>query len=169
MKLRTLEPKDAPLMLEWMHTPSVVEFLQTDFASMTLEDCKRFIKAAHTDKSSLHMAIVDETDTYMGTASLKNIRDDTAEFAIAVRLEAMGQGYSRYGMNEILRIGREQLHLKCIYWYVAPENRRARRFYEKQGYSPVHEFLNEHPRIRTYILGEYLEKHLAQYIWYTAE
>ena len=36
VKLRRLKPEDAPLMLEWMHDPSVVEKLQTNFAGKTL-------------------------------------------------------------------------------------------------------------------------------------
>ena len=39
MYLREFKQKDAPLMLEWMHDPSVVENLQTDFGSKTIEDC----------------------------------------------------------------------------------------------------------------------------------
>ena len=33
MKLRQLNLTDAPLMLEWMHDPSVVENLQANFAA----------------------------------------------------------------------------------------------------------------------------------------
>ena len=43
MRLRKLEEKDAPLMLEWMHDPDVVENLNKNFAAMTMDDCKRFI------------------------------------------------------------------------------------------------------------------------------
>ena len=46
MKLRKLEEKDAPLMLEWMHDDSVVHNLATDFSKKTLDDCKKFIKGA---------------------------------------------------------------------------------------------------------------------------
>ena len=45
MKLRKLEEKDAPLMLEWMHDPEVVADMRTNFADKTLEDCLSFIKA----------------------------------------------------------------------------------------------------------------------------
>ncbi len=43
MYLRKLEMKDAPLMLEWMHDPSVVEKLHTNFAEKTLADAEGFI------------------------------------------------------------------------------------------------------------------------------
>ena len=43
MKLRKLELKDAPLMLEWMHDETVVEDLHTDFASKTIIILRRVL------------------------------------------------------------------------------------------------------------------------------
>lgn len=134
MKLRKLEWKDAPLMLEWMHDPSVVKNLQANFASKTLTDCMEFIHSAQNCAANLHLAIVDDNDTYMGTVSLKHIADGTAEFAITVRSAAMGHGFSAYGMKTILAYGIRELELKEIYWCVSPENQRAIRFYDKNRY-----------------------------------
>lgn len=138
MKLRRLELKDATLMLKWMHDPSVVEYLQADFASMQTEDCLRFIESAQNAAHDLHLAIADDEDEYQGTVSLKHISGGTAEFAIAIRKSAMGKGFSEYGMKEALRIAFERLGLDTVYWCVSPENRRACRFYDKQGYSRFH-------------------------------
>ncbi len=137
MELRRLRLTDAVLMLEWMHDTSVVRDLQKDFSHQTIEDCERFILAANDMSSSMHLAIVNEDDIYMGTVSLKNISNVSAEFAITVRKSAMGKGYANYAMNEIVRIGFEKLGLKYIYWCVRPENRRAIRFYDKQGYCRI--------------------------------
>ena len=130
MNLRKLELKDAPLMLEWMHDPDVVQNMQADFAHKTLSDCENFIRVSHTDDKNLHLAVVDDNNTYMGTVSLKNIENDAAEFAITVRKNAMGKGFSKYAMSEIIRIGLEELNLKSIYWCVSPENKRAVKFYD---------------------------------------
>lgn len=137
MNLRKLELKDALFMLEWMHDPTVVKYMQADFEKKTLEDCKSFIKDSWNDKNNLHLAIVDDQDTYMGTVSLKNIQNYSAEFAITVRTIAMGKGYSKYGMQQIFELGRKQNGLKNIYWCVSPENKRAIRFYDKNGYQRV--------------------------------
>ena len=134
MKLRKLDRDDALSMLEWMHDPSVVENLQADFASMRIEDCERFIESAQTAVHDLHLAIADDKDEYQGTVSLKHISGETAEFAIAIRKSTMGKGFSEYGMKEMLRIAFERLGLTAVYWCVSPENRRACRFYNKQGY-----------------------------------
>lgn len=104
MNLRELKPQDAPLMLEWMQDASVVQYMGTDFASKTLEDCETFIQSSQNDSEFLHRAIVDEEDIYMGTVSLKHIDPlkRCAEFAITIRKDAMGKGYSDFGMRETM-------------------------------------------------------------------
>ena len=139
MKLRKLELDDAPLMLEWMHDPSVVGHLGTNFMEKTLDDCVRFIQWSQTASEDLHLAIADDANTYMGTVSLKHIGSGTAEFAITVRACAMGKGYSGFGMAQILRHGLGQLGLDAIYWCVSPKNQRAVRFYDKNGYTRTQE------------------------------
>ena len=139
MYLRKLEPKDAPLMLEWMHDRSVVAHLGANFAEKTIDDCLRFISASQTDAQNLHLAVADDKDEYMGTVSLKHLDKErgTAEFAVTVRTAAMGKGYSRYGMEKILDKGIRELGLDAIYWCVSPVNCRAVRFYDKCGYLRV--------------------------------
>ena len=136
MQLRKLELRDAPLMLEWMHDESVVCHLGANFAAKTIDDCRNFIESSQTDEKNLHLAVTDDADVYMGTVSLKHI--DTAnrwaEFAITVRAAAMGKGYSRWGMEQILDFGLKDCGLTAIYWCVSPKNERAVRFYDKNGY-----------------------------------
>ena len=134
MRLRKLLPKDAPLMLEWMHDPDVVQYMRRDFASKTIEDCLQFIQAANNSEEDLHCAIVNDEDEYMGTVSLKHIEDGTAEFGITVRSCAMGKGYAQFGMHSIIEKGFSELGLHEIYWCVSPENGRALHFYDKQGF-----------------------------------
>lgn len=136
MKLRQLEQRDAPLMLEWMHDEDVVAHLSAAFGSKTEEDCRAFIAASREDSENWNLAIADDSDTYMGTVSLKHIdrqRAD-AEFAISIRRYAMGRGLSKFAMAEIIRKGFAELGLNRIYWCVSPENQRAVRFYDKCGY-----------------------------------
>ena len=99
MRLRELELKDAPLMLEWMHDESVVGKLKGNFLEKTLADAESFILASANKEENIHLAIVSDEDEYMGTVSLKNVENGSAEFAITVRKSAMGRGYSWYGME----------------------------------------------------------------------
>jgi len=135
--LRQLQEKDAPLMLEWMHDKSVVCHLSANFGEKTIDDCRRFITWANETDADLHLAVADADDTYMGTVSLKHLdrAAGTAEFAITVRACAMGKGFSRFGMDSILKKGITEEKLTAIYWCVSPENARAVRFYDKNGYT----------------------------------
>ena len=60
MRLRDLELKDAPFMLEWMQDESVVGKLRGDFKNKTLSDCEAFIKASERRDSDIHLAIAND-------------------------------------------------------------------------------------------------------------
>ena len=164
MQLRRLEIKDAPLMLEWMHDDSVVHFMGANFAEKKIDDCENFIRFSQKCEDDLHMAIVNENDEYMGTVSLKHIHRELkmAEFAITVRKCAMGQGFSAYGMKEIIRIGLEELGLDKVLWCVSSLNERAVRFYDKNGYRRTTE-------IPSYYKSMYTEEQNELFIWYVVE
>ena len=163
MKLRKLIIEDAPLMLEWMHDPSVVRNMQTDFSRKELKDCIAFIHAAEMDDGNLHLAIADDDNIYQGTVSLKHFRNGTAEFAITIRKSAMGTGVASLAMKEIIRRGFEGCGLKQIYWCVNPENKRAVRFYDKNQYNRI--CVRECPELMENIQG-YTEHQIDSYIWY---
>lgn len=157
MRLRKLEEKDAPLMLEWMHDDSVVHYMQADFASKTIDDCRAFIRAAQDTSENMHLAIVDDHDEYMGTVSLKDIHDGLAEFAITIRKCAMGKGFSSWAMKEIIKRGKD-MGLNKIYWCVSKENKRAIRFYDKNRYTRIPSAPNN--------LGGYTEEQVKNMFWY---
>ena len=160
MKLRDLELKDAPFMLEWMHDKNVVGNLRGNFQEKTLDDVKAFIVSAQNKEDNICLAIASDEDEYMGTVSLKNIdrNNNSAEFAIAVRNSAMGRGYSWYGMEEIIRKAFEEYDLEIVYWCVSRKNDRAIRFYDKHNF---HETLD----ISEPILSRY--KDMDDLKWYS--
>lgn len=145
MYLRKLKLEDAPLMLEWMHDSDVVKDLSVNFLAKTIDDCIKFISESDKSSTELHMAIASDSDEYMGTVSLKHINNESsnAEFAIAIRKEAMSKGYSWFGMMDIIRIGFEKLGLTSIYWSVSKKNCRACRFYDKHGFHAVADVSDE--------------------------
>ena len=136
MKLRELELKDAPLMLEWMHDESVVGKLKGNFKEKTMADAAFFIKASENKEKDIHLAIVSDEDEYMGTVSLKSIdeKSNSAEFAIIVRKAAMSRGYSWFGTEEILRKAFDEMKLESVYWCVSRKNERAVRFCDKHNF-----------------------------------
>lgn len=156
MRIRKLDIKDAPLMLEWMHDDDVVRYLKADFKNKSIDDCERFIKFANDSDENKHYAIVDETDEYVGTVSLKHISADSAEFGITIRKHAMGKGYAGFAMAQIIEIAKE-LGLKKIYWCVKPSNLRAIRFYTKHGYSMIQV---------PYEVKGYSEQEKSEFTWF---
>lgn len=160
MKIRKLRLQDAPLMLEWMHDDTVVHYLREDYAGKAEEDCISFIIKARDEAENIHLAVADDSGEYMGTVSLKHIRQNTAEFGIALRTCAMGRGYAFYGMQAIMEYGSGNRGIDTVYWCVDPDNQRAVRFYEK------HAFLRCSPPEQA---PGYTEEEKRRYIWYRVE
>lgn len=79
--MRKLEKRDANYMLEWMQDDDLIKYLKKDFKNMSIDDCERFIQNAKDMKAEIHRAIVDENNIYMGTVSLKHIKNGCAEIA----------------------------------------------------------------------------------------
>jgi len=159
MKLRRLQEKDAPHMLEWMHDEELVRHMHRDFSAMKLENCRNFIQHSVESGTDVHFAVADENDEYLGTVSLKDIRDRHAEFGIVVRRKAMGHGIAAAGMKEILRYGFEQLSLDFVFWCVDRRNRRALSFYDKNKY-----LRTEYAEIG--VDAQYGNEEISRFIWY---
>lgn len=134
MYLRALNLEDAPLMLEWMHDKKVTSNLRANFQDKTLSDVENFIKWSWGNIENLHLAISSDENEYMGTVSLKHIDEGSAEFAIAVRSEAMGRGYAWFGMESMIEKAFSELNLESVYWCVSKNNTRAVRFYDKHNF-----------------------------------
>ena len=91
---------------------------------------------------------------------MKNIKEKSAEFGITIRNCAMGKGYSIEAMKVVLKMGFEKMNLEKIFWCVSTENKRALRFYDKNGFERV-----EAKELLSMIEG-YTEEQIAEYVWY---
>lgn len=159
MKLRKLQGKDAPYMLEWMHDEELVRHMHKNFSAMKIEDCRHFIEKSDKTEIDVHFAIADENDEYLGTVSLKDIHNGHAEFGIVVRRKAMGKGVAAEAMKKMLQYGLEKFALDFVFWCVDKSNQRALSFYDK----------NKYARIDYVTLGvsvHYDEKYARQFVWY---
>jgi diamine N-acetyltransferase len=134
--LRALQMKDIDKMFEWMTDPEVVKSLVIGRYPISKEKVHDFIINSGIDRNNIHFAIVTEDDEYVGTVSLKNINyiDRNAEYAIAIRKNYWGKGYSKIATDLIIEYGFNQLNLNKIYLNVISSNIRANKFYQKYGF-----------------------------------
>lgn len=134
--IRKLNEKDVDGMLEWMHDKSINCWFKTQFEQMSREQVKQFVYDSFNDKNK-NWAIVDNTDKYMGTISLKNIsiEDKNAEYAIVTKKEAHGTGLAYEATKDIIEYAFENLKLHRVYLNVLEENKRANYFYKKCGFA----------------------------------
>ena len=134
--LRKLMAQDCAGMLEWMHDEKIASVFAQDFQSMSELDAVRFIEHAYDDPTSLHFAIVDPDDEYMGTVSLKNVNPENrnAEYAISTRQKAHGTGLAKRATLDVLRYAFEVMGLHKVYLNVKETNERAIAFYRKIGF-----------------------------------
>lgn len=153
--LRRLEEKDAQGMLEWMQDTEIQKRFLFSSKSFTEEDVLKFIREAETqpmEGKSIHLAITDETDEYLGTISLKNVEllAKKAEYAISLRKKAQGMGVGTEATKKILEAAFNRFGLERVYLNVFSDNERAIHLYEKSGFVYEGEF-----RKHLFLRGEY--------------
>ena len=139
MYLRPLEEKDVEGMLEWMNDPDIQKCFRFLAQDKTREDVLDFIREAEINPvngKSIHYAIADDNNEYLGTISLKNVdlKSMNAEYAISLRKCAQGKGIAAWATKEILKKAFEEFHLQRVYLNVLSDNEKAIRLYEKCGF-----------------------------------
>lgn len=131
MKLRPLLEKDIAGQLEWMQDNAVYTQFKQPFETFTYLDVKAFVETGNNATDN-HFAVVDDSDEYLGTVSLKKLDFESysAEFAIVIRRSVWGKGVGKFAMTEILNHAKK-LGLKNIYLRVLDQNVGAIHLYER--------------------------------------
>lgn len=132
--LRELQLKDALRMLEWMHDEKIMQFFRFNGKEKTLDSVKLFIADSTKDTHNIHKAIVNDMDIYCGTVSLKNIEEETAEFAIVIHPDSLNKGAGSIAIRKMLFEGFFNLNLERIYLNVIKSNLHAKHVYQKYGF-----------------------------------
>lgn len=139
VKLRRLNEKDADGMMEWMYDAEIQKNFRFEAENKEKKDILDFINNAEItliDGKSIHYAITDFEDEYLGTISLKNIDliNKNAEYAICLRKEAQGKGIGEIATKELLCRAFSKFGMEKVYLNVFSDNFRAIRLYEKCGF-----------------------------------
>lgn len=145
--LRELKTTDAALMLEWMHDEDIQKAFKHDFSETSLKEAEAFCAGTKIPDNiesgmSLHFAIADSGDEYLGTISLKEIdlENGSAEYAIVTRKKAHGKKVAYKATGLILRMAFMKYGLHRVYLNVYSNNTAAIKLYEKCGFVYEGEF-----------------------------
>ncbi len=148
IKLRRLEKKDVPFILEWMKDDELNQFFRFDAKTITEQTVLNFVENSFSDISKNYAITLDD-DEYLGTISLKEInqKDKSTEYAVALRKKAIGKGVAKSATLEVLKTAFKDLKLNKVYLNVYADNLRAAKLYEKcgfkkTGYLKQHVYLN---------------------------
>lgn len=135
--LRSLRKADVAPMLEWMHDEGTARLFTRDFRSVTELEAVEFVRSSWDSTENVHLAVASATGSYLGTVSLKRLdwKNESAEYAIAMHPEGRGTGASLKGTHDLLELAFKELNLHRVYLCVRESNSRAKRFYEKAGFT----------------------------------
>lgn len=102
---------------------------------------------SNLDKDGMNTLVMIEDDTFIGTASYCKSRfpdfDGFGEIvSIYLLPQYMGKGYGKYLLDAVVR-ELEYLGFQDIFLWVLEDNLRARKFYEKAGFIPGQNYLDD--------------------------
>lgn len=134
IKIRKLQEKDIPFMIEWMSDIELTKYFKNDFAKYAnVEGQQQFILNSFND-NNMNFAIVDsEIDEYLGSVSLKNINYGTkeAEYSIFIRRDYQEENVALRASLQILKYAFMNLELNRVYLC----DKDANKFYNKFGFN----------------------------------
>jgi RimJ/RimL family protein N-acetyltransferase len=141
IRLRKLERADLPQFVEWLNDPEVRAGLGASLPLSQAEEDRWYEKMLDRP-SEEHVLVIEvcEEDRWqmIGSTSFFDIhwRNRKAEFGILIGdKNYWNRGYGTETTRLMLKHGFESLNLNRIYLKVYTTNPRARRAYEKAGYT----------------------------------
>lgn len=135
--LRPLEDSDLPLRVKWVNDPEVRATLMFDYP-LSLARTRVWFQKTLVDPAKLHFSIVDKlSESVVGMTGLLDIttKHQRAQFYITIgEKQFWGRRIADEVIPLVLRYGFTELNLRRIYLYTLPNNGRARKVYERNGF-----------------------------------
>lgn len=155
--VRPLEEEDLPLRVKWVNDMEIRRNLMFDYP-LSLSRTKQWFRNTLMDTSKANFSIVDkETGRAIGMTGFIDIdfKSRRAQFYITIgEKEYWGRKIADEVIEIILRYGFVELNLNKIYLFTLPGNGRARKVYERNGFTPEG-VLREHH----FCVGEFQDLH----------
>lgn len=136
VRLRTLLPEDAHLVMEWANDPEVVRNFSFFRGDVSIQRITDYIRAKYESPTDLLLAVFANTD-YLGNIGLHEIdcTNDTARLGIILgNRNYWGKGYATETIRLLLGYAFTQGHIHKVYLNVFTTNTRGIKIYEKVGF-----------------------------------
>ncbi len=137
MNLRTLRYSDAEDLLEYYNNPMVYRYLDWNGPQdleMANKALKRWIEG-YEKGFIMRFAITDkETDKIIGTIFIGDIEGKKGEIGYELSQDYWRKGIMTEALQEIIRIGFEELGLVRLQATVCQENEASQKLLEKVGF-----------------------------------
>ena len=135
LSVKPLHPKDVLQMTQWGKHEDL-RLLHYNFNYTSVHDCQRWYRSKNKMLRKYIFGIYTE-DILVGYITLKNINwiFRKAEMGIVLNPSEVNKGYGTKAIKKYLRIVFDQYKMKKIILRVAAFNKRAKRAYEKVGFS----------------------------------
>ena len=125
--------------VSWLNDPDVNQFLETRFASQTLDSCRQFVSDMERDPCSHLFGIFDnKTLEHLGNIKLGFINTNHLNGQLSLLIgekSHWGKGYAAESARSITKWGFEELGLERISAGCYDTNTRSLRAFLKIGYS----------------------------------
>lgn len=149
IKLRAFEQEDIKDLHKWLNDDEAISMVGHTY--MNIEEVIKKVSKMQSNGDSI-MVIEDKDKNLVGWIYLTNISFEhgRAEIGLVLSPEHRGHGYGRVAMEEMIKIGFNQLRLNKIYLTTRGINKRAIALYEKVGF-----VLEGTLRQQSFVNGEY--------------
>jgi len=155
--VKPLEEDDLPLRVKWVNDPEVRNNLMFDYP-LSLARTRQWFQNTLMDTTKANFSIVDKVSgSVIGMTGLLDIdfKRRRAQFYITIgEKEYWGRRIADEVIHTMLEYGFTELNLNKIYLFTLPDNERARKVYERNGFKQEG-VLREHD----YCVGEFQDIH----------
>ena len=146
--LREIRKADLPFCIEWLKDPEVTRFLSNSVKNVTEEEELRWFKNIKSSKNDIVFSIISTADnTYIGNCGLHKINwpEKTCEMGIFIgNRNFWNRGLGTSAIKLLMDFAINTVGIKKIRLLVYEYNLRAKKVYEKCGFTVVKTLNNYH-------------------------
>jgi RimJ/RimL family protein N-acetyltransferase len=137
ISLRPFEEKDIEKTVKWLNDIDYAILIDRVLPA-TIPERKEWFYTISKDKSAVTFAVVlSENGTHIGNCGLINIDNRSRRGQLWIYLDEQftGHGMGKAAIELILKYAFHYLNLHRVFLYVVSTNLRAKKFYEKCGFT----------------------------------